>query len=122
MENYALKIVIILLFTVSGCKSTPKDILSEEKMAEIIVDIKMLESTADRTFYRSIDSTRVAFKQLQKEVYKKHKIDSAGFSKSYDYYLNNKRQFLKVLEKAEKILEKATENEEPGNNTDLQRI
>ncbi len=74
-------------------------------MAAVIVDLKLLESKVDHFFLRNPDSSKVAFRYLQHQVFKKHKTDSATYYESYEYYLSRKKQLVKILEDASKKLE-----------------
>lgn len=79
-------------------------------MTSLIVDLKLLESKVDHFFLRNPDSSKVAFRYLQHEVFKKHKTDSATYYESYEYYLARKKQLIKILEDASKRLEDTQEN------------
>lgn len=79
-------------------------------MTAVIVDLKLLESKVDHFSLRNSDSSKVAFRYLQHEVFKKHKTDSAAYHKSYDYYLSRKKQLVKILEDASKQLENSGED------------
>ena len=115
-----------------ACNSKPKGVLSEDKMAEIMVDLKMGEAYVDNIYVRSIDTSRIIYDHLQAKTLKKHKIDTAVYYLSYNYYLDNKKKMLEIFEKSEALIEAlnekankpntdSTKNEEPGNNSNLQR-
>jgi len=78
-------------------------------MAAVIKDLKLLESKVDHFYLRSPDSSKAAYRYLQHQVFKKHKTDSAAYYESYDYYLSHKKQLLKILEDAGKLLENSGE-------------
>ena len=132
VRNVGIKLAIISLTLMCACNSKPKGVLSEDKMAEIIVDLKVGEARVDNIYVRSIDTSRIIYDHLQEKILKKHKVDTAVYNLSYNYYLNNKKKMLEVFEKSEKIIEAleekanklnidSTKNEESGNNSDLQR-
>lgn len=83
-------------------------------MAAVIVDLKLLESKVDHFFLRNPDSSKVAFRYLQHQVFKKHKTDSATYYESYEYYLSRKKQLVKILENASKKLEDNAEEMLPS--------
>lgn len=90
---------------VCGCNSGPGGRLSEKEMTAVIVDLKLLESKVDHFLLRNSDSSKVAFRYLQHQVFKKHKTDSATYYENYEYYLSRKKQMLEILENASKLLE-----------------
>jgi len=96
-----------------GCNSRPKEKLSKDEMAAIIVDLKLLESKVDNFLLRSSDSSKIAFRYLQHQVFKKHKTDSTTYFENYDYYLSHKKQMLEILENASETLAKTQEEQLP---------
>lgn len=128
MKNIGIKLTIILLFLVSACNSNPEGVVSIDKMAEILADLKVLEAKIDNFYVTTADSSRVAYRYEQNKIFKKHEIDSVQFNLSYDYYLRDKRKMLKVYEKSEEILENRylETQEDPdeirSNNPHLQRV
>ena len=132
VRNVGIKLAIFSLTLMIACNSKPKGILSEDKMAEILVDLKVGEAHVDNIYVRGIDSSRIIYNHLEEKVLKKHKTDTSIYNLSYKYYLQNKSKMLEIFNKSEKILdelaEKATQlntdstkNEKPGNNSNLQR-
>lgn len=95
---------------VCGCNSGRGGRLSEKEMTAVLVDLKLLESKVDHFFLRNPDSSKVAFRYLQHQVFKKHKTDSTTYYESYEYYLARKKQLIKILEDASKRLEEAQES------------
>ncbi len=115
-----------------ACNSKPKGVLSEDKMAEIMVDLKVGEAQVDNIYVRSIDTSRIIYDHLRQKILKKHKVDTAVYNLSYEYYLRDKEKLLEIIDKSEKIIEAldqkatdpktdSTKNEKPGNNSNLQR-
>ena len=113
-----------------GCNSTPKGILPVKKMALIIADLKVLEAKVDNMYVNSSDSTRFVYRFEQEKIFEKYNIDSSTFNQSYDYYLRNKRELVKVFDKTTFILDDLYNknqnilnlpDEKPGDNTDLRR-
>lgn len=127
MKNIGIKLTIILLFLVSACNSSPEEVVSIDKMAEILADLKIVEAKIDNFYVTTADSSRVAYRYEQNKIFVKHEIDSVQFNLSYDYYLRNKKKMLKVYEKSADILEEKylETSEDPdeilSNNPHLQR-
>lgn len=91
-----------------GCKSKPKGLLSEDKMASIIAEQKLLEAKVDQLYLRNIDSSRMVYSHLEQKIFKDHKTDSSAYNKSYNFYLSQKQTMVDILSEAEKILDKKT--------------
>lgn len=66
-----------------------KNILSPEKMSSILTDLHLAEAYILESRYRNEDTARVAYTQLEKEVFKKYKTDSLTYAKSYRFYARN---------------------------------
>ncbi|ADQ18314.1 hypothetical protein Lbys_2652 [Leadbetterella byssophila DSM 17132] len=112
VRNRGIKIAIILLISLAGCDSGPSKLVSEKEMSEIIFELKVLESKVDHFFLRTSDSTKVAYRYLQNKVFEKHGIDSTTYYESYDYYLQNKKKMLNILNAATKKLDEAEKEPE----------
>ena len=74
-------------------------------MAIVFADLKTAEAKVSRLNLTGVDSSRVAFKYLEKQIYKKHKIDSVLYLKRFDFYAKDKKQLLSIYVQAEKIIE-----------------
>lgn len=114
VRNIGIKLAIIFLSLTYACKSKPNNILSEDKMVEILADQKMLESRVDHFYLGGMDSSRVAYQYLHKQLLEKHQTDSATFARSYDYYLDNKKAMLKIIDKSIELLKERNEIEAPN--------
>ena len=79
-------------------------------MAVVFAELKTAESMVSRLNLSGVDSSRVAFKYLEKRIYKKYKVDSANYVRSFDYYAKDKNQLLLIYQEAEKITEKNKNN------------
>ena len=89
-----------------SCKSTPDGIIDKKNMALIVADLQLAEAKVSRFNLRGVDSSRIAYSYLEKNIFKKYKIDSAKYVKSFDYYALDKSALLKIYSEAESILEK----------------
>lgn len=87
MKKYFLLINVIVGF---GCSSTvdQKDVISSETMAELLIDIHILEARVDKLRLAN-DSAFKVFNTLQREVFEKHEVDKTEYEESYRYYLSN---------------------------------
>ncbi len=99
---------ILLFLLLSGCseeEKPPQDTLSEEKMAAILTDIHVAESRVNRLNLRSLDSSLMIFNHLKADIWKKHKVDTLTYSKSYSYYMSHPQLMTRIYEKVNKKIE-----------------
>ncbi|MDH6534192.1 hypothetical protein M2101_000854 [Parabacteroides sp. PM5-20] len=99
MQNHKYIYVIVLggLLFLSGCKKTPKDILSEKDMQKVLTDMLIAESMVgtDYTTY-SNDTIKTA---LFESVFHKHKITQATYDSSLVWYGRNLDIYMKVYDR-----------------------
>ena len=89
MKNYLL---IIFLFI--GCSdNVPDNLISKEKMENIIFDIMILNASSG--FDLKIDDNLLS----DELIYKKHNIDSLQFFESELYYSKNPREHYEIYAK-----------------------
>ncbi len=95
-----LKIALLVLgFWVLSCSSNAeKDILSKEKLASVLSDIHMAEATINEKHIGSSDSALVLFQEFQKQIFKKHGVDSLQVNKSFEAYVKEPDEFLEMYE------------------------
>ena len=96
----------MLLFT--GCvtdEKQPEDTMSEEQMATILTDIHLAESRVNRLQLRSLDSSLMIFNKLKSDIWKKYKVDTVAYRKSYDYYMTRPEMMTRIYEKVNKNVE-----------------
>lgn len=107
MGNFGIKIVFISLTLVFSCKSSTSDFIDKKTMAVVFADLKTAEAKVSRLNLTGVDSSRVAFKYLEKQIYKKYKVDSLKYLQSFDFYAKDKKQLLYIYDQAAKIIEKS---------------
>lgn len=110
MGKFGIKIVFISLTCFFSCKSSPDGVIDKKTMAAVLAELKTTEAKVSRLNLVGVDSSRVAFKYLESQVYKKHKINANEYLKSFDFYAKDKRQLLSIYSQAEKIIEKNKNN------------
>ncbi|MDZ4758709.1 MAG: DUF4296 domain-containing protein [Bacteroidota bacterium] len=83
------EIILFIVLLFASCDSethVPSDLLQPDKMTEVMEDIYLAEGIVAT----SGSQDRIAERQLAIDyysvIYKKHKVDSAVFRKSFDYY------------------------------------
>ena len=85
MKNYILFTLILLLASCQDNK-VPSDILSQPKMESILIGIHEAEAKISVKNLPA-DSSKLYYYQMQSQILKSHKTDSAQFNKSFKYYL-----------------------------------
>ena len=85
-----LVLACLLLLSMAGCDENPKpkDLLSEEKMVNVLIDIHLTEGIAS-SLPIPYDSSQVLYSLLEKEVFVKHQVEDSVFTKSMIYYLQD---------------------------------
>lgn len=96
---------IILL--VSACyqynkPEKPKNLISKDKMVELLMDIKII-SSANASNKKVLEDQKI---NLEKYILKKHNIDSLQFALSNNYYAYNIKEYEEIFTKVKDSLEK----------------
>jgi hypothetical protein len=70
----------------------PADLISEEKMIDVLIDVHITESALSlKNFNR--DSSLKLFSYYKEDVFKEHQISEKQFQESFDYYARHSKQF-----------------------------
>lgn len=104
----SLKIALLVLgFWALSCSSgADKDILSKEKLAFVLTDIHMAEARINEKHIGSSDSALVLFQEYQRQIFKKHGVDSVQVNKSFEAYVKEPDEFLEMYEMVSEELTK----------------
>lgn len=86
--------LLILILGLSLCRQKREidpggDILSKEKLIPILIDIHLAEAEILEGRYYNNDSAKRDFNLMEQKIFKKHKVDSSFYFKSYRYYAKN---------------------------------
>ena len=108
--NIPMRIASFLIFclVLLGCskeEKPPADTLPENKMAAILADIHLAESRVNRLQLRSLDSSLMIFGKLKADIWKKHKVDTLAYNKSYAYYMSHPQIMTRIYEEVNKKIE-----------------
>jgi hypothetical protein len=96
---------VVLALVVFSCQNDQnQNRIDQEKMAEILVDIHLDEVKISRMEIISPDTNLLLYHQLEKATLKKHSIDSASFVKSFDSYVREPKDFIKLYERVNEIM------------------
>lgn len=70
----------------------PADLISEEKMIDVLIDVHITESALSlKNFHR--DSSLKLFAYYKEDIFKEHQISEKQFQESFDYYAKHSAQF-----------------------------
>jgi Domain of unknown function (DUF4296) len=105
--KFSLKTSYFLLIGVlsTACTSQiaiPDDVISPNKMVEVIADLHLSEAKVSKLNLAGYDSSFVAYKELEKRIFNDHEIDSTKYKRSYNFYAMNPRYMVELYQKVEK--------------------
>ena len=78
-------VAAFLLFSCGGDEES-RDILPPETMINMMADLRILEGRVS-VLNLGQDSSRNLYKELEKRIFDKYRVDSLTYVKSYQYYL-----------------------------------
>lgn len=102
------RLICALFFVASSCSTDdrpPKGTLSEDKMATILADIHLAEARVSNLGLKSMDSSLLVYEQLERQIWKKYKADTAHYKVSYSYYVSHPKELARIYDKVAKKLE-----------------
>ena len=91
--------LFFLVFLVSCGSEKPKNLLSKDEMADIIVDLAIYEQVFFVNSQQNID-----VENINTFVFKKHKTNAAAFKESHAYYLRTPDALEDIYKKAKEII------------------
>ena len=124
MKHFLSLSIILSLWACSGSVNQPKNLISQEKMADIIVDLTVYEKA-------NMQDLNNQTPIIAQSTLKKHNIKAKDFEESYIYYVSQNDVITNIYQKAQdkimamdakaaiKIKQKETEKEKnkAGNPT-----
>ncbi len=106
--------LFIGLWACDGQEKPPGDLISEEKMVNILTDIHIAEAKTTNMQLRSLDSSVIVYGELQKQIWAKYKVDTLLYQRSYSFYTSHPSYLTAIYEQVEKKME-AKEKKKPLN-------
>ena len=64
----------------------PNDLIDENRMVDILTEIQVIEARTSRLNLASTDSAYIAYKHQENQIFRKLKVDTAAYRKSYIFY------------------------------------
>ncbi|RBP34958.1 uncharacterized protein DUF4296 [Oceanihabitans sediminis] len=98
---YQFSILLIVSCSTVDKPKKPDNLLSKDKMVDIIIEMSMLNS-AKGVNKKLLEQKGI---DLQKYIYNKHQIDSVQFAKSNEYYAFNMDDYQDIYAKVKDSLE-----------------
>ncbi|MPR34632.1 DUF4296 domain-containing protein [Salmonirosea aquatica] len=96
---------LLILLACSGDEKPPGDLIPQDKMAKILADIHVAEAQVTNMQLRSLDSSVMVYGELQKKIWKKYKVDTLLYRKSYSFYTSHPAYLTEIYDQVEKNLE-----------------
>ncbi|MBD2699654.1 DUF4296 domain-containing protein [Spirosoma sp. BT702] len=104
-----LRNLLILVFWLTGCTATederPENLIPDDRMVAILTEVHMNEARVSRLGLSSIDSSNIVYKRLETQLFKKMKVDTAVYRKSYIYYSSHPAEMEAIYKQVTKKLE-----------------
>ncbi|WP_339878356.1 DUF4296 domain-containing protein [uncultured Algoriphagus sp.] len=88
MKRFLILSFYILCLSSCGSGNKPTDLLSEDKMVEVLIDIHLTEGITS-AMPVAYDSSKVLYNLLEKDVFLKHEVSDSVFTQSMLYYLQD---------------------------------
>lgn len=64
----------------------PDNLIAQDKMIDILTEVHIAESQVSRLSLGSLDSSNIAYKHLENQIFRKFAVDTAMYRKSYIFY------------------------------------
>ncbi len=104
---YLLSLLLLL-----GCQAPedqkPDDLIPEDRMADILTEVHLAESQTSRLSLGSTDSSRVAYKHIETKLFRKMKVDTAVYSRSFIFYSSHPKYLERIYQNVVDQLKKKT--------------
>ena len=99
MQKITLVIACLLLFACSGKKTVniPETVLPQEKMAEVMIDIHLLEATMNLNSTNA-DKISPGNPTPSFDVLKKNNINKKQYDESFDFYTQHPELLIEVYQ------------------------
>jgi hypothetical protein len=76
----------ILAFACTESQEIPKNILAKQKITALLIDLHWSDAKIAQSAYTNTDSAQYNYWLLEKDIFKRHKTDTATFRQSMAYY------------------------------------
>jgi len=100
MKNFLIIGALILVSCSSNKAEKPDNLISEQKMVEILYELSLINSSRN---FRPVGQKESI--KINSSFFDYHGIDSLQFAVSNAYYATQPKRYLKIVELAEEMLE-----------------
>ncbi|GAB3708168.1 hypothetical protein GCM10027592_43000 [Spirosoma flavus] len=112
-----LRNLLILVWWLAGCTAPedapPDNLIPKDRMVDILTEVHMNEARVSRLGLASIDSSNIVYKRLENQLFKKMKVDTATYRKSYIYYSSHPAEMEVIYKQITKNLERRITQKRP---------
>ena len=91
----ALAVTLMISCKGGSEEAKPAGLVSEEKMADVLTDIRLLEGAYAGDFQR-VDTSEYAIGAYYEQLFSKHQLSRACFMDSYTYYAQHPEMMMRV--------------------------
>lgn len=96
----------LLVSCTSPENKRPDNLIDEDQMADILTEIHIAEARTSRLSSTVIDSANIAYKHLEKQIFKKFSVDTAAYRTSYAFYAAHPQEMEAIYKQVTDKLEK----------------
>lgn len=94
----------LILFSIVACQKTPKNVLSQEKLTQVLVDMELLEGSMDVSGIAKQECKKRNF--YYNSVYEKNGVTAAQLDSSLTFYAKKPDKLEKIYTEVNKRLKK----------------
>lgn len=100
----------------AGCVSSedkqPDNLIPAPRMAAILTEIHLVESQVSRIGLGSSDSSNIVYKRLENQLFRRLKVDTSAYRKSYGYYSSHPREMEAIYKQITENLKKKSDKQQ----------
>ena len=97
MKKIFVMVLFLALFSCNNSAEKPKNLISKEKLSEVIADFAIYEQAY-------VIQPKMDLEDANLFVLKKHNISARDFKDSYNYYIHDSKSLNEIYDNAKKII------------------
>ena len=97
MKKIFVMVLFLALFSCNNSAKKPKNLISKEKLSEVIADFAIYEQAY-------VIQPKMDLEDANLFVLKKHYISARDFKDSYNYYIHDSKSLNEIYDNAKKII------------------
>lgn len=95
MKKVFLLAVVLLAISCNSNDEIPEGIMTQEEMVSALMEIRTLEGQV-ASLPIGNDSSQIIYHFLEQRLFEEIDLDTAIYSKSYDYYMLHPEQYIEI--------------------------